>query len=82
MTWVIDFLHMNQEEIDRSGVIYMSRVPPQMNPFKVKSLLSAYGEIDRIFLKKKGNPIESTFIESLDHLKKSQQSKSFGEGIL
>lgn len=34
----------------RTGVVYLSRVPPFMKPQKVKQLLSAYGEIGRIFL--------------------------------
>ncbi|KAJ1952898.1 RNA-binding ATPase activator esf2 [Linderina pennispora] len=34
----------------RSGVIYMSRVPPFMKPAKVRHLLSKYGEIGRIYL--------------------------------
>lgn len=34
----------------RSGVIYLSKVPPFMKPQKVKHLLSSYGETNRIFL--------------------------------
>ncbi|RPB29401.1 hypothetical protein L211DRAFT_832104 [Terfezia boudieri ATCC MYA-4762] len=33
-----------------SGVVYISRVPPFMRPQKVKSLLSRFGSINRIFL--------------------------------
>ncbi|ORX73888.1 hypothetical protein DL89DRAFT_6019 [Linderina pennispora] len=38
----------------RSGVIYMSRVPPFMKPAKVRHLLSKYGEIGRIYLARGG----------------------------
>ena len=33
----------------RSGVVYLSRVPPFMKPTKLRSLLEPYGEINRIF---------------------------------
>lgn len=35
---------------DTSGIIYMSRVPPQMTPHQVRSLLSRFGTINRIYL--------------------------------
>lgn len=36
--------------IKRSGVVYLSRVPPFMKPTKLRSLLEPYGVINRIFL--------------------------------
>ncbi len=36
--------------IKRSGVVYLSRIPPFMKPQKLRSLLEPYGEINRIFL--------------------------------
>lgn len=38
----------------RSGVIYISRIPPGMNPNKVRHLMSAYGEVGRVFLQQEG----------------------------
>ncbi|RFU78768.1 pre-rrna-processing esf2 [Trichoderma arundinaceum] len=38
------------EAIKKSGVVYISRVPPFMKPNKLRSLLSPYGDINRIFL--------------------------------
>lgn len=32
------------------GLIYFSRVPPGMGPAQIKHLLSAYGEVGRVFL--------------------------------
>ena len=43
-----------QREVDRSGVIYMSRVPPFMKPQKVKHLLGQFGDIGRIYLAAEG----------------------------
>jgi ESF2/ABP1 family protein len=36
--------------IRKSGVIYLSRIPPFMKPHKLRSLLEPYGKINRIFL--------------------------------
>lgn len=36
--------------IKKSGVIYISRVPPFMKPAKLQKLLEPYGKINRIFL--------------------------------
>lgn len=38
------------EAIKKSGVVYISRVPPFMKPNKLRSLLAPYGTINRIFL--------------------------------
>ncbi|KAI0773971.1 hypothetical protein C8Q74DRAFT_1267634 [Fomes fomentarius] len=35
---------------ERSGVIYISRIPPGMRPTKVRHLMSAYGEVGRVYL--------------------------------
>ncbi|PWW78964.1 hypothetical protein C7212DRAFT_275295 [Tuber magnatum] len=43
-------LAASKEATAKTGVVYLSRVPPFMKPMKVKSLLSHFGEIDRIFL--------------------------------
>lgn len=36
------------------GLIYISRIPPGMGPAQMKHLLSAYGEIGRVFLARSG----------------------------
>ncbi|KAF7562501.1 hypothetical protein G7046_g1649 [Stylonectria norvegica] len=36
--------------IKKSGVVYLSRIPPFMKPAKLRSLLEPYGTINRIFL--------------------------------
>ncbi|XP_010265579.1 PREDICTED: pre-rRNA-processing protein ESF2 [Nelumbo nucifera] len=35
---------------DKRGVCYLSRIPPHMDPLKLRQLLSQYGEIERIYL--------------------------------
>lgn len=36
--------------IKKSGVVYLSRVPPFMKPAKLRNLLEPYGKINRLFL--------------------------------
>ncbi|POW07211.1 hypothetical protein PSTT_08407 [Puccinia striiformis] len=38
------------KKIDRTGLVYLSRIPPGMGPGKLKHLLSKWGEIGRIYL--------------------------------
>lgn len=42
---------------DRAGIIYVSRIPPGMRPTKVRHLMSAYGEIGRVYLQQEGIPV-------------------------
>lgn len=44
---------------ERSGVIYISRIPPGMRPTKVRHLVSAYGEVGRVYLQQEGASISS-----------------------
>ncbi|KAL6950182.1 hypothetical protein ACO0QE_000858 [Hanseniaspora vineae] len=36
----------------KTGVVYMSKIPPYMKPAKVRQVLSRFGEVDRLFLKR------------------------------
>ncbi|KXN84224.1 Pre-rRNA-processing protein ESF2 [Leucoagaricus sp. SymC.cos] len=35
---------------DKAGIVYISRIPPGMRPAKVRHLMSAYGEVGRVYL--------------------------------
>ncbi|KVI09431.1 pre-rRNA-processing protein ESF2 [Cynara cardunculus var. scolymus] len=35
---------------DKRGVCYLSRIPPRMDPLKLRQILSQYGELERIYL--------------------------------
>ena len=39
-----------QDKLEKTGVVYLSRVPPYMKAQKVRHLLSQYGELGRIYL--------------------------------
>lgn len=36
--------------LNKRGVVYVARVPPKMNPTKIKSLLSDFGTVTRVYL--------------------------------
>lgn len=36
----------------KTGIIYLSKIPPYMKPAKMRQILSRFGEIDRLFLKR------------------------------
>ncbi|KAH3900780.1 related to Pre-rRNA-processing protein ESF2 [Saccharomycodes ludwigii] len=36
----------------KTGVVYFSRIPPYMKPAKMRQILSRFGEVDRLFLKR------------------------------
>lgn len=38
----------------RTGVVYISRIPPGMRPSKVRHLMSAHGEVGRVYLQQEG----------------------------
>jgi ESF2/ABP1 family protein len=42
---------------DNAGIIYISRIPPGMQPTKVRHLMSQYGEVGRVYLQKEGMTI-------------------------
>lgn len=44
-------LAKEQKKIKKTGVCYLSTIPPYMKPSKLRSVLSRFGEIDRLFLK-------------------------------
>jgi ESF2/ABP1 family protein len=43
-----------REAQECAGVIYISRIPPGMSPTKVRHLMSAYGEVGRVYLQQEG----------------------------
>lgn len=44
-------LQKQQKRIKRTGVCYLSKIPPYMRPSKLRSIMSRFGKVDRLFLK-------------------------------
>lgn len=40
-----------QRKIKKTGVCYLSRIPPYMKPAKLRSIMNNFGPVDRLFLK-------------------------------
>lgn len=38
----------------RTGIVYLSRIPPAMRPSKVRHLMGGFGAIDRVYLQQEG----------------------------
>ena len=39
---------------EKTGVIYISRIPPGMRPAKVRHLMGQYGEVGKVYLQQEG----------------------------
>lgn len=63
------------EEIKRSGLIYISRMPPSMRPHKLKSLLSKIGPVNRTYLLQESKQARTKRVRS-----GGSRKKQFTEG--
>lgn len=45
-------LRANKKLKHKTGVVYLSSIPPYMKPAKMRQILSKFGEVDRLFLKR------------------------------
>jgi hypothetical protein len=43
-----------RQNLDKRGIIYLTRIPPLMKPNKIRVLLQDYGKITRIYLAEEG----------------------------
>ncbi|KAK5658263.1 hypothetical protein OQA88_2238 [Cercophora sp. LCS_1] len=64
-------LIQTEAAIKKSGVVYISRVPPYMNPAKLRSLLEPYGKINRLFLAPEDPTARARRVKSGGNKKKS-----------
>ncbi|KAK4052565.1 RNA-binding ATPase activator esf2 [Microbotryomycetes sp. JL221] len=63
------------------GLVYLSRIPPGMGPPKVKHLLSAYGEVGRIYLNRADkDQSTSTSLKGKKRQREKHQEHKFSEG--
>ncbi|KAK0621656.1 hypothetical protein B0T17DRAFT_494433 [Bombardia bombarda] len=61
----------SEEAIRKSGVVYLSRVPPFLKPAKLRSLLEPYGKINRLFLAPEDPASHSRRVKSGGNKKRS-----------
>ncbi|PVG03699.1 hypothetical protein CPB86DRAFT_779450 [Serendipita vermifera] len=63
---------------ERAGVVYISRIPPGMSPNKVRHLMSAYGEVGRIYLQQE-DPKRAYLRKKYTTTKKPQYTEGWVE---
>ncbi|VEU20564.1 DEKNAAC101490 [Brettanomyces naardenensis] len=53
-----------QKKVKRTGVVYLSSIPPYMKPTKIRQIMTRFGEIGRIFLKPEDSRIHKARMKS------------------
>ncbi|CAH7681237.1 hypothetical protein BY996DRAFT_4590347 [Phakopsora pachyrhizi] len=84
---VIDLKEISklEKKIDRTGLIYVARIPPGMGPGKLKHLLSRWGSINRVYLardeeSKNNEKLSRKRNSKRKNLRQKHQSYDFKEG--
>ena len=68
-------LEKEERRIKKTGVVYLSSLPPYMKPQKLRQIMSRFGEVGRIFLKPEDPKVYKSRIKSGGNKK-----KKFDEG--
>ncbi|CAG8507209.1 422_t:CDS:10 [Diversispora eburnea] len=58
-----------EKEQNKTGLVYLSRIPPFMKPSKIKHLLSRYGDIGRAYLVPEGGKKRNYYYDDLWNIK-------------
>ncbi|KAI0182416.1 Pre-rRNA-processing protein ESF2 [Xylaria flabelliformis] len=66
-----------EEAVKRSGVVYISRIPPFMKPGTVRSIFERFGKINRVYLSPEDPQVRARRIQQGQNRK-----KNFNEGWL
>ena len=80
------------KRLERRGIVYLSRVPPRMGPAKVKTLLSDFGDVTRVYLveedkssrkrrRKAGGSGSKRYIEGWIEFESKKVAKRVGETL-
>ena len=67
----LDSINSTKESTPKTGVVYLSRIPPFMKPSTLRSLLSSYGLIIRLFLTPEAPATHTTRVRSGGNKKRS-----------
>jgi ESF2/ABP1 family protein len=68
-------LEKEEKRIQKTGVVYLSSLPPYMKPQKLRQIMSRFGEVGRIFLKPEDLKVYKSRVKSGGNKK-----KKFDEG--
>jgi len=67
------------EKLRRRGVLYFSRIPPRMGPAKMKSLMTDFGVVTRVYLVEEDKTVRKRRLRALGK-SKSSGGKRYTEG--
>mmetsp|Transcript_18816 Transcript_18816/g.29146 ORF Transcript_18816/g.29146 Transcript_18816/m.29146 type:complete len:272 (+) Transcript_18816:65-880(+) len=88
----LDDLQDFNKVLKKRGIVYIARIPPRMGPAKVKTLLSDFGEVTRVYLveedkaaskrrKKAGGSHGKRYIEGWVEFANKKVAKQVGEEL-
>ncbi|CDH14451.1 related to Pre-rRNA-processing protein ESF2 [Zygosaccharomyces bailii ISA1307] len=60
----VNKLKLAKKSKHKTGVVYLSTIPPYMKPTKMRQILSRFGEVDRLFLKREDEKAHKQRIRS------------------
>lgn len=63
-------LEKEQKKIKRSGVVYLSSIPPYMKPQKIRHIMSRFGEVERLYLKPEDAKVHKSRVKQGGNKKK------------
>ena len=72
-----DQLAKFKAKVDRSGIVYMSRVPPHLKPLKLRQMLEVHARLGRIYMAPKESSPKKA--KGLGSAGQSKQGKQFSE---
>ena len=73
-------LEKYREMVRRRGIVYLSRLPPNMKPQKVRHLLEQYGDIGRVYLAAEDKSVRRSRKQATKDGSKKNSSKRYTEG--
>jgi ESF2/ABP1 family protein len=68
-------LEKMRRKVKRSGIVYMSHIPPHMKPLKLRQMLEVHAPLGRIYMTPKQHGVSGKG----SHLQASKRGKSFSE---
>lgn len=71
----VNQLEKEQKKIKKSGVVYLSSIPPYMKPQKIRHIMSRFGEVGRLYLKPEDSKVHKSRVKQGGNKK-----KKFDEG--
>lgn len=76
----LELVNALKKSSHKTGVVYLSSIPPYMKPAKLRQILSKFGQIDRLFMKKEDDAKHRTRVKGGGN-KKAMYEEGWAEFI-